>query len=159
MQDEPCSFARGRFTISTDRRRLDLAATFDLLRSVSWASDLAEPAQLERAIANSLCFGVYEGQRQVGLARVVTDLITYAYLTDLIIADTHRGRGLGRWLVDCILTHPDLQGLRRITLLTLDAQRLYESAGFVVGAGDSTYMERPRSPRGSQRTDEPQPRR
>ena len=96
---------------------------------------------LARAIANSVCFGVYRGEDLIGFGRVVTDLATYAYWTDVVIADHHRGKGLGRWLSECMLRHPELQHFRRVALLTRDAQSLYEGVGFTVGAGPLIYME------------------
>jgi N-acetylglutamate synthase-like GNAT family acetyltransferase len=98
---------------------------------------------LSRAIANSVCFGLFERDLLIGFGRVVTDQATYAYWTDVVIADGYRGRGLGSWLSECMLAHPDLQGLRRVALLTRDAAELYARVGFTVGAGPLTYMERP----------------
>jgi N-acetylglutamate synthase-like GNAT family acetyltransferase len=97
---------------------------------------------LIRAIANSVCFGVYHDRELIGLGRAVTDLATYAYWTDVVIASAHRGRGLGRWLSDCMLAHPELQGLRRVALLTRDAADLYAQIGFSEGPGPLIYMER-----------------
>lgn len=96
---------------------------------------------LERAVAHSVCFGLYDGDALIGFARAVSDLATYAYLTDVVIDESVRGQGLGRWLVACILAHPDFQNLRRIALVTLDAQGLYEPFGFGTDTGAHTYME------------------
>lgn len=101
-----------------------------------------DPEVLARAIANSVCFGLYWGEDLIGFGRVVTDLATYAYWTDVVIADDHRGKGLGRWLSECMLRHPALQRFRRVALLTRDAQSLYERVGFTVGPGSLIYMER-----------------
>ena len=98
--------------------------------------------RMRRAVAHSVCFGVYEGSATIGFARVVTDLATFGYLTDVVVAAAHRGKGVGWWLTECILEHPDLQGLRRLTLLTRDAAAFYARAGFVRGAGARVYMER-----------------
>src|SRR5262249_36835835 len=98
------------------------------------------------SIENSVCVAVYDGARQLSFARAVTDLATYAYLTDVIVADDARGRGIGSWMVEALVAHPDLQGLRRMTLLTRDAQALYERLGFSSAPTVSTYMER-RAPR------------
>jgi GNAT superfamily N-acetyltransferase len=95
-----------------------------------------------RAIANSVNFGVFDATVLVGFGRAVTDLSTYAYWTDVVISAGHRGRGLGRWLSECMLAHPGLQGLRRVTLLTRDAASLYALVGFSAGAGELVYMER-----------------
>lgn len=139
MQDEPIEFQSGEFTVSTDRARLDLDAALGVLHDTYWATEMPREV-LARAIENSVCFGVYRGQELVGLARVVSDLATYAYLTDVVIVEAWRGRGLGRWLVECILAHPDFQTLRRITLLTSDAQDLYARFGFGSPQG-LTYLE------------------
>lgn len=141
MQDQPQHFRHGPFSITTDRTNLDLDAALALLRRTRWGGGLTRDV-LERAAANSVCFGLYEGPGLVGFARVITDLATYAYLTDVVIDEGRRGQGLGRWLVECVLVHPDLQGLRRIALVTLGAQALYEPFGFGTDTGALTYMER-----------------
>ncbi len=140
MQDKPLSFQRDDYQVSTDRRRLDLDAVHSFLTSTHWALNMPRDV-LERAVANSLCFGIYHRRQQVGFGRVVTDLATYGYLTDVFVIEAHRGRGLGRWLVECMLAHPELQGLRRIALITLEAETLYTRLGFARGAGSLTYME------------------
>jgi N-acetylglutamate synthase-like GNAT family acetyltransferase len=142
MDDAPIAFQRDRLSVSTDRRRLDLAAVLEMLRSTHWGGDLTL-ATLERAVTNSLCFGLYEGTTQLGFGRVVTDLATYGYLTDVVIAENRRGKGLGQWLVECILAHPDLQRVRRLALLTRDAPELYARFGFTPGPGSLGYMELP----------------
>jgi len=143
MNDLPVEHRRGEFLVSTDRGRLDLGAALALLRTTHWAGGL--PAEvLAKAAANSLCFGLYDlgdGARLVGFARAVTDLATYAYLADVVVAESHRGRGLGRWLVECILAHPELQELRRIALFTRDAQALYTRFGFGPPLAERTYLE------------------
>ena len=98
-------------------------------------------AIVERAIRESLCFGVYRGAEQVGFARVVTDKATFAYLGDVFILDAHRGQGLSKRLMATIAAHPDLQGLRRFMLATKDAHGLYEQFGFRALGSPSTYME------------------
>jgi N-acetylglutamate synthase-like GNAT family acetyltransferase len=142
MDDEPITFQRDRLSVSTDRRRLDLNAVLEMLRNTHWGGDLT-PSILERAVANSLCFGLYEGPLQLGFARVVTDLVTYGYLTDVVIVEGRRGKGLGEWLVECVLAHPDLHRLRRLALLTRDAPDLYARFGFVEGSVELGYMELP----------------
>jgi ribosomal protein S18 acetylase RimI-like enzyme len=141
MDDRPLEWHRGGYTVSTHRDRLDAGRTLALLRATHWGGDLTRPV-LERAIAHSVCFGVYRGAEPVGFGRVVTDLATYGYLTDVVIAPEHRGRGLGAWLTRCILEHPELQGFRRLALLTRDAEPLYARAGFSPGPGALVYMER-----------------
>lgn len=104
MQDPPQHFERGAFTITTDRTRIDLDAALELLRRTRWGGDMTQDLLAQAAI-HSICFGVYEGASLVGFARVVTDLTTYGYLTDVVIDEARRGQGLGRWLVECILAH------------------------------------------------------
>ena len=140
MTDPPVEWHRGELTVSTDRSRLDQNAALALLRTTFWAAGM-DPAVLGRAIANSVCFGVYDREVLVGFGRAVTDLSTYAYWTDVVIADRYRRRGLGRWLSECMLAHPDLQRLRRVALLTRDAEALYTEVGFTVGPGALIYME------------------
>ena len=127
--------------ITTDTSRIDVDAALALLRQTYWAREMSRE-RLAKAIEHSLCFGVLDGTTLIGLARVVTDRATFAYLTDVVIAPSMRGQRLAHRLMDEILRHPDLQGLRRFALLTSDAMRLYEDFGFRVGAGTSTYMER-----------------
>lgn len=120
---------RGRLRVSTDKARLDLAVIHGFLSASYWARGIPLPT-LEKAIANSLCFGVYDEEQQVGFARVVTDRATFAYLADVFILESHRGQGLAKWLMECIMAHPDLQGLRRWMLMTRDAHELYRRYGF-----------------------------
>jgi len=141
MDDSPIEVRHGEVVISTDRTRIDPDAALALLRTTHWGTGMSRET-LTRAIANSICFGVYQGRELIGLGRAVTDLATYAYWTDVVIAPTHRGRGLGRWLSDCMLAHPELQGLRRVALLTRDAAGLYTQIGFSPGPGPLIYMER-----------------
>jgi N-acetylglutamate synthase-like GNAT family acetyltransferase len=141
MDDSPIEFRRGELIVSTDRARIDPDAALALLRTTFWAGAM-ERSVLVRAMANSVCFGLLERDRLIGFGRVVTDLSTYAYWTDVVIADGYRGRGLGRWLSDCMLAHPGLQGLRRVALLTRDAAHLYAEVGFTEGPGSLIYMER-----------------
>lgn len=141
MRDEPREWVRGQFVISTDRARLDLDAVHQYISTSYWAAGMPR-AVLDRAVENSLNFGVYDGQRQVGFARAITDRATYAYLSDVFVIDGYRGQGLAKWLMECVLAHPDLQGLRRFALFTRDAQGLYERYGFAPPRGASAYMER-----------------
>ena len=141
MDDHPIEQRRDGLVLTTDRGRVDLNATLDMLRDSHWASEMQRD-QLERAVRNSLCVSVFADARQIAFARAVTDLATFAYLTDVIVHPSFRGRGVGRWMVECYLTHPELQRLRRIALLTRDARDLYTKYGFQVGVTtSSTYME------------------
>jgi GNAT superfamily N-acetyltransferase len=120
---------RGNYLISTDPARLDLAVIHDFLTNCYWAKGIPL-ATVRKSIENSLCFGVYDENRQVGLARVATDYATFAYLADVFILESYRGQGLSKWLMECVVGHPDLQGLRRWLLMTRDAHGLYQKVGF-----------------------------
>jgi N-acetylglutamate synthase-like GNAT family acetyltransferase len=120
---------REGFTISTDPARLDIDAVCDFLTRAYWANTRPRE-RTERAIQNSLVFGVYEGERQIGLARVVTDYSIFAYLCDVFIHEDYRAHGLGKWLIQTILDHPDLKDMRRWVLVTNDAHGLYKQFGF-----------------------------
>jgi GNAT superfamily N-acetyltransferase len=135
------AWSRGAFEVSDDPRRLDLRAVHGFIsRESYWAEGISE-ALMARAIAHSLCFGLYEGPRQVGFARVVTDRATFGYLCDVFVERERRGTGLGKWLVACVLEHPDLQGLRRIALMTRDAHDLYRPFGFRAMPEATRYLE------------------
>lgn len=143
MNDRVVERRRGDLLLSTDRARIDQPAVLAMLHDSHWGGAVTADV-LARSIDNSVCIGVYDGETQVAFARAVTDLATYAYLTDVIVASGARRRGIGSWMVEEILVHPDLQGLRRIALLTRDAQALYERFGFSTRMATSTYMERRR---------------
>jgi GNAT superfamily N-acetyltransferase len=118
------------YDISTDPERLDLDAIHGFLHTAYWSPGVTRDV-VERSIAHSLPFGLYApGGTQAGFARVVTDRSVFAYLGDVFVLPDHRGRGLGVWLVETVLAHPDLQGLRRFHLATWDAHSLYERFGF-----------------------------
>jgi GNAT superfamily N-acetyltransferase len=131
---------RGEVVVSTDRARLDLELVHTVLGSTYWAANIPREVVL-RSIENSLAFGIFERGRQVGFARVITDLATYAYLSDVFIVEECRGRGLGDWLIESILLHPQLQGLRRFALFTRDAAPLYARHGFKAPGSPTGYME------------------
>jgi GNAT superfamily N-acetyltransferase len=131
---------RGGYTISTDPERLDRKVIHEFLVSSYWARGIPR-AVVDRSIDNSLTFGVYEGTALVGFARAITDRATFAYLSDVFILDAHRGRGLGKWLMEVIRSHPDLQDLRRWTLATRDAHGLYLQFGFTALAHPDRFME------------------
>lgn len=135
-----CERRRDGFTISTDPQRLDLDAIHAFLSTSYWAAGIPREI-LERALRGSLCFGLYEGERQIGLARVITDSATYAYLCDVYVLPEMRGRGLGTWLMQCVMEHPDLQGLRRFSLVTRDAHELYRPLGFTEIKSPERHME------------------
>jgi GNAT superfamily N-acetyltransferase len=134
-------WSRAGFEVSDDAARLDLSTIHRFISQESyWAQGISQGV-LARAIAHSLCFGLYQGPRQVGFARVVTDRATYGYLCDVFVDRDHRGAGLGKWLVACVLEHPDLQGLRRIALMTRDAHDLYRPFGFQALPEPTRYLE------------------
>ena len=96
----------------------------------------------ERALAGSIVFGIYQGDNQVGLARVVSDRATFAWVCDVFVLESHRGHGLGKWLMECMVSHPELQGLRRWMLGTRDAHGLYKQYGFTELHDPGRFMER-----------------
>ena len=132
---------RGEYLISTDRWLLDPQVIHGYLSTSYWAAGVPEEV-VGRSIENSFNFGVYRDEEQVGFARVVTDRATFAYLADVFVLEAHRGQGLGKWLVEVILSHPDLQGLRRWMLATRDAHDLYQRYAFTELARPAIFMER-----------------
>lgn len=133
-------FKKDGYTISTDKARLDVAMIHDFLRTAYWAENIPV-AIVRKSIENSMCFGVYHRDEQIGFARVISDCATFGYLGDVFILDAFRGGGLAKWLIECILSHPELQGLRRWILATKDARRLYEKYGFKPLNRPDTIME------------------
>ena len=133
---------RAPYTISTDPARLELDAIHAFLaRESYWAAGISRDV-LARGLAHSLCFGVYHTEAQIGFARAISDYATYAYLNDIYILAPHRGQGLASWLIECVLAHPDLQGLRRLMLTTKDAQAFYGRFGFIPLVFPVRHMER-----------------
>ena len=131
---------KDQFTISNDPARLNLESILDFFTRAYWTKG-RPPERTKRALANSLVFGVYEGEKQIGVARVISDYAIFAYICDVFIHEDYRGHGLGKWLVETILSHPDLQGLRRWTLATRDAHGLYKQYGFDSPANPAGWME------------------
>jgi GNAT superfamily N-acetyltransferase len=131
---------RSGYIISTDKARLDVAAIHAYLTRSYWSPGIPK-AVVEKAIAGSLCFGLFSEQgNQVGFARAITDGASFAYLADVYVLEEHRGKGLGKWMVETILAHPSLQGLRRILLATRDAHELYARFGFEPLATPESFM-------------------
>jgi len=122
-------YQRDGYLISTDRARLDLEFIHEFLSSSAYWAQGRPLTIVQRSIENSLCFGVYRGAQQVGFARVVTDRCTFAWLCDLFVEEAYQGQGLGKWLAECIVAHPDLQTLRIFLLATRDAHELYRHYG------------------------------
>jgi GNAT superfamily N-acetyltransferase len=138
---EPIEQRRGVFVLSTDPARLDLDVIHGFLTNCYWAKGIPREI-VARSMENSLCFGIYDGSgAQVGFARVVSDFATVAYLGDVFVLETHRGQGLSKWMMECIMQHPALQNLRRWILLTRDAHGLYRQSGFAPIAAPERYME------------------
>lgn len=134
---------RDKFEIDDDKARLDVPAIQAFLENDSYWAQSRTRVQTETAIANSICFGLYLDQRQIGFARVVSDRATFAYIGDVYVLDEFRGRGLSKWLLETIISHPELQGLRRWVLATRDAHGLYEKYGFHELVHPERWMERP----------------
>jgi len=133
---------RGEFLVSTDPSRLNLDVIHNFLTNCYWAEGVPREV-VARSIEHALCFGVYDGSgAQVGFARVISDFATVAYVGDVFVLDSHRGRGLGKWLMESITQHPALQGLRRWILTTRDAHGLYAQVGFTPVKFPERYMER-----------------
>lgn len=133
-------WVRGSLTISTDPARIDRPLVHEVLAGSYWAEAIPREV-VDRSIDHSLVFGIYEGAAQLGFARVITDRSTFAYLSDVFVLESRRGQGLGRWLMEVIRGHPDLQGLRRWTLATRDAHGLYRQFGFTPLARPERFME------------------
>jgi GNAT superfamily N-acetyltransferase len=154
-EQEVTESRRGEFLISTSPGRLDLDVIHGFLTNCYWAKGIPREV-VARSIEHSLCFGIYHevgekspllaksarsGSPQVGFARVISDFATIAYLGDVFVLDAYRGRGLSKWMMECIVRHPQLQGLRRWILLTRDAHRLYSKFGFTPLHAPDRYME------------------
>jgi len=133
-------WTQGDYEISTDPARLDVRAVHEFLTNSYWARGIPVET-VERSILNSLCFGLYHAGRQIGFARVVTDQATFGYLADVFVLEAYRSRGLSKWLMECIVGHPDLQGLRRWMLATRDAHALYQQYGFTRIHAPERWME------------------
>jgi len=141
--NNPQRWCRDGYEIDTDRARLDISLIHRFLSEDSyWAK--GRPIELvRRSIDNSVPFGIYSAERQVGFARVITDFATFAWIADVFVLPEHRGAGLSKWLMEVILSHPDLQGFRRWVLATKDAQPLYARFGFAPLRWPERWMERP----------------
>ncbi|HXA83951.1 MAG TPA: GNAT family N-acetyltransferase [Candidatus Dormibacteraeota bacterium] len=133
-------WSKGDYEISTDPLRVDAPMVHQFLTDSYWAKGIPLET-VRRSIENSIAFGLYHGQQQVGFARIISDLATFAYLADVFISPAYRGRGLSQWLLECIVSHPDLQGLRRWMLATQDAHGLYAKFGFTPIKSSEPWME------------------
>ena len=131
----------GEFVISTSRERLNVDVVHEFLTNCYWAKGIPREV-VARSIEHALCFGIYDEEgAQVGFARVISDFATIAYVGDVFVLETHRGRGLGKWLMQCITEHPALQNLRRWILTTRDAHGLYSQFGFTPVKAPERFME------------------
>ncbi len=157
-QPEVFESRRGELLVSTDAARLDPDVIYRFLTTCYWAKGISRDV-VGKSIQHSLCFGIYdEGDgnsavpataarsgapraRQVGFARVISDYATIAYLGDVFVVENYRGRGLSKWMMECMMQHPLLQGLRRWILLTRDAHELYAKFGFTRLKAPERYME------------------
>jgi GNAT superfamily N-acetyltransferase len=134
-------YRRDEFVISTDRERLSLDVVHGFLTNCYWAKGIPREV-VARSIEHALCFGIYDGDgAQVGFARVISDFATIAYIGDVFVLEPQRGRGLGKWLMECIVQHPALQNLRRWILTTRDAHGLYSQFGFTPVKAPERFME------------------
>ncbi len=141
LQPLPAAWRNGDLLVSTNPRLLHLPTIHGFLKHSYWAEDIPLSV-VERSLRNSLCFGLYEAGVQAGFARVVTDLATFAYIGDVFVLESHRGRKLSQWLMQCVQTHPSLQDLRRWHLVTKDAHGLYEKFGFQSPVNAARHMEK-----------------
>jgi GNAT superfamily N-acetyltransferase len=139
MNDD--AFAKKDYNISTDKSLIDFEVVYNYLENDSYWSKGVTTERLKKGIENSICFGVYYQNKQAGFARVVTDKATFAYICDVFILADHRRSGLSKWLMQTILQHPELQGLRRWSLATLDAHGLYAQFGFMALSRPENWME------------------
>lgn len=155
-------WSRGEFVVDTAADRIDVGLVHSYLSRSYWAAEIPR-AVVREAVANSLCFGLYRGDEQIGFARVVTDRATFAWVCDVFVLEEWRGRGLGVWLMRCVADHPQLQGLRRWLLATRDAHGLYAKSGFAAPMRPESLMERldsdvyRRPARHVDSTDDPEP--
>jgi ribosomal protein S18 acetylase RimI-like enzyme len=128
------------FYISTDKSQLQMDEICAYLSRSYWAKGRGRNV-VERAIQNSLCFGLFHEGRQIGLVRIITDYATFAYLCDVYVLEEFQGKGLGKWLMSVVMSHPELQGLRRWSLVTRDAHGLYRQFGFNELQSPERWME------------------
>lgn len=131
---------RNGYTISTDKKSLNIGVIHTFLDTSYWAAGRSVET-IRRSIENSIAFGIYKGDEQVGFARVITDYATFAWIADVFVLESHRGQGLSKWLMEVIISHPELQGFRRWVLATKDAHDLYRKFGFTELTRPERWME------------------
>lgn len=130
----------GEYLISTDKKKLDVDVIYNFISKSYWGQDLTIE-KVRRAIENSLCFGIYINDTQIGFTRVITDFTGFAFIADVFIVENFQGRGLSKWLMKVILDYPELQELRRWLLATKDAHSLYKKFGFKQLENPLQFME------------------
>lgn len=130
-----------QYHITTDFEAMDFALIYGFLSQAYWSKGISQQV-LKKACENSLCFAIFAGDKQLGFARMITDRSTFAYLADVFVTPKYRGKGLSKLLMESIVEHPDLQGLRRMVLATADAHGLYEKYGFTQLNNEKLFMER-----------------
>lgn len=130
---------RESYTISTDPSRLDFGVIHRFLRGSYWSPGIPREV-VERAAANSLCFGVYRDSEQVGYCRIISDYATFAYLADVFILSEHRGQGLSKWMLATVKSHPSLHAVRHWVLFTADAHGLYAQFGFATDPASAEWL-------------------
>ncbi len=133
---------KGKYRITTDKTKLNLAMVHDFLSNQSYWAKHVPFDKVQQSVENSLCFGVFHQDKQIGFARIISDFATIAYLADVFIVEGHRGKGLSKWLMETIIGYPGLQGLRRWMLATADAHQLYAKYGFRSLAKPERFMEK-----------------
>lgn len=142
MTEGEREWQRGEYTISTNNDRLSIQLIHDFISNQSYWGQGRRIETVQRALENSLNFGLYKKNQQIGFARVVTDYCTFAWLADVFVIDEYRGQGLSKWLMEVIMNHPQLAGMRRWVLATRDAHGLYKQFGFVEMLQPERWMER-----------------
>lgn len=138
---QTATYERGDYRVTTDPLKISRAALYRLLGDSYWAQDRPQPV-IDESLRRSLCFSLYHHDAMVGFARVITDTVVFGYLCDVIIAPDYRGRGLGKWLLECVVSHPDTRCIRQFSLATRDAHGLYKKTGFAGINNPQIYMER-----------------
>ena len=134
-------YQKGNFKISTNPALLDMDVIHGYLTRSYWSRGISRD-MVGKSIDNSLCFGLYDQGKQVGFARIITDYTTHAYLCDVFVLEAYQGQGLGQWLIECVVTWPELQGIRRLVLATADAQEFYRKIGFNELSTPERFMEK-----------------
>lgn len=142
IQDGHIHVSKDGYIISTDPNRLDIDLIQQFLSERSYWAEGTTREEVGETIKDSLCFGIYKDEQQIGFATVETDYASFAYLTDIFIMEAYRRQGLSQWLIETIISHPDLQDLESWMLVTDDAQSLYEKFGFKPVEGSPGHMER-----------------